>query len=167
MPWLRNRKSSYKKKWVPYKQEQNNVTYIDKIDPKHNYTKKKYLTTHNEKKFYFALQKAVPRWVKIHCQTSMAALLDTDSDEARRKIWAKRVDFVLTDSNSNILAIIELDDSSHLKEKRVARDMFVNEILTVHNLVRFKSEKFYYPENIKETLSAFIPVKEESTVNRT
>ena len=48
----------------------------------------------------------------------------------RAKIQSKHVDFVLSDQNMNIVAILELDDSSHNRPDRQARDAFVDQILT-------------------------------------
>lgn len=45
------------------------------------------------------------------------------------KIQAKHVDFVITDKDMYVRAIIELDDSSHNQTERKERDEFVNLIL--------------------------------------
>ena len=44
------------------------------------------------------------------------------------RIKAKHIDFVLTDKDGNIKALIELDDKSHEQEKRKERDEFLNNI---------------------------------------
>lgn len=46
------------------------------------------------------------------------------------KIQSKHVDFVITDPNLRIKAILELDDTSHEIQARQDRDTFVNQILT-------------------------------------
>lgn len=46
------------------------------------------------------------------------------------KIQSKHVDFVITDKDLRIKAILELDDGSHDREDRKERDHFVDEILT-------------------------------------
>lgn len=46
------------------------------------------------------------------------------------KIQAKHVDFVVTDTDYNVIAIIELDDTSHKRPDRIRRDLFVNEVLS-------------------------------------
>lgn len=48
----------------------------------------------------------------------------------RAKVQSKHVDFVLCDINMNVVAILELDDDSHNRPDRQARDAFVNHILT-------------------------------------
>ena len=46
------------------------------------------------------------------------------------KVHAKHVDFVVMNKHYQIIAIIELDDSSHFRPDRIRRDEFVDEILT-------------------------------------
>lgn len=46
------------------------------------------------------------------------------------KVQSKHVDFVITDQDLHIKAVVELDDSSHDRPERVERDMFVDQILT-------------------------------------
>lgn len=45
------------------------------------------------------------------------------------KIQAKHLDFVICNSNMKVLAVLELDDSSHDKKDRQQRDTFVDEVL--------------------------------------
>ena len=87
--------------------------------------KKEFLTTKNERKLFFALQKVLnSKKCMVHCQTSLIALVEPLEDKGRA--WSKRMDFVITDTASKILAVIELDDSSHLRSDRQARDKYVN-----------------------------------------
>lgn len=53
-----------------------------------------------------------------------------NNKELLYKVQSKHVDFVVTDNKYNVIAIIELDDNSHLRPDRIRRDNFVNEILT-------------------------------------
>lgn len=46
------------------------------------------------------------------------------------KIQSKHVDFVITDKDLHIKAIVELDDNSHNRPDRQERDIFVDEVLT-------------------------------------
>jgi len=56
------------------------------------------------------------------------------------KTWAKRMDFVITDRDTKVLAVIELDDASHNRKKRKERDEYVNSVLDGHHpLIRVKS----------------------------
>lgn len=46
------------------------------------------------------------------------------------KVQSKHVDFVITDKDLRIKAIVELDDNSHNRPDRVERDNFVDDVLT-------------------------------------
>lgn len=62
--------------------------------------------------------------------------------ECFNKIKAKHIDFALADRDTNIIALIELDDSTHAREDRTERDIFVNAILenTGYTLLRTYGE---------------------------
>ena len=62
--------------------------------------------------------------------------------ECFNKIKAKHIDFALADRDTNIIALIELDDSTHAREDRIERDIFVNAILenTGYTLLRTYGE---------------------------
>lgn len=49
--------------------------------------------------------------------------------ECFNKIKAKHIDFALADFDTNIIALIELDDSTHARPDREERDIFVNAVL--------------------------------------
>lgn len=57
------------------------------------------------------------------------------------RIQSKHVDFVITDKDLHIKAILELDDNSHNRPDRVERDNFVDEVLTSvgYKVLRTKS----------------------------
>ncbi len=123
---------------------------------------KEYLLTDNEKKMFYALRKALSEKYCIHCQTSLLELIKSDKSHALKRIGAKHMDFVITDHSTKILAVIELDDKSHNRPDRVARDKIVENILAGnHKLIRFKTQRFYRPEEIAERLE-----KESGIENR-
>ncbi|EGQ9845401.1 DUF2726 domain-containing protein [Vibrio fluvialis] len=116
--------------------------------------KQSYLATENERKLYFALQKALPSEYVIHSQVSLMALVKPVNFKHNSKTWAKRMDFVITDKATKILAVIELDDSTHQWKKRRERDQYVNSVLDGHHtLVRFPTKRFYEPSEVAEVLS--------------
>ncbi len=45
------------------------------------------------------------------------------------KVQSKHVDFVICDQDMNVLAVVELDDRSHLRADRQERDQFVDAVL--------------------------------------
>jgi len=115
--------------------------------------KKDYLATRNEQKLYFALQKALDKKYVVHCQTSLIALVEPVEYKHRKRAWSKRMDYVITDTATKIVAVIELDDASHSNAKRIARDDYVNDALQNHHpLIRIPTMPFYKPELIAEIL---------------
>ena len=119
----------------------------------HLFTKKEYLLTENEKKMFFALQGALDKRYFIHCQVSMLALVKPNKFYALRKIGAKHVDFVITDGTTRVFAVLELDDKSHKRSDRVARDKLLENILEGnHALIRFETQPYYHQEEIAERL---------------
>ncbi|CAK4075898.1 hypothetical protein VDT1_4284 [Vibrio sp. 16] len=112
-----------------------------------------HLATPNEQRFYLALKEATPSCYEIHCQVSLMALVQPVDWKNNSRTWAKRMDFVITDHQTKIVVVIELDDRTHNWKKRIKRDKYVNEVLSKHHrLVRFKSQRVYNPAEIREEL---------------
>ena len=71
---------------------------------------KRLLTDHEKVLFNQLIQ--LPN-CHVFVQVSLAAFLHTNGWKTRNRFIRKIADFVVTDSNLNILAVIELDDKSH------------------------------------------------------
>ncbi|SMN02476.1 hypothetical protein SPONN_1157 [uncultured Candidatus Thioglobus sp.] len=128
--------------------------------------KQEYLATENEKKLLFALQKALKGRYLIHCQTSLIAIVDPVNFKDKSRAYSKRMDFVITDAATKILAVIELDDASHNQPKRIKRDKYVNAALKPHHpLIRIPTEKFYSPEKMADILEKNANIKNEFNKN--
>lgn len=122
--------------------------------------KKEYLATKNEQKLYFALQKALSDKYHVHCQTSLISIVEPVEFKHKKRAYSKRMDFVITDTATKIVAVIELDDSTHSQPKRIARDNYVNEALKPHHpLIRINTTPFYKPEDIAEQLEKQVGIK--------
>lgn len=110
----------------------------DVADPKKDYSnayKAKYLLTKNEWHEYKKLKElAEKRGLQICPKVRLLDIVEPREKENYRsliaKIQSKHVDFVITDENLRIKAILELDDKSHERADRKERDKFVNEVLT-------------------------------------
>ena len=95
------------------------------------------LLTKNEYQFYQSLKKYVyPHGLQILAKIRLADLVNVNSNlsksdwaSAFSKIKSKHIDFAIA-RDMNVLAVIELDDSSHYRADRIQRDNFVNSILT-------------------------------------
>ena len=127
-----------------------------------DHKKKEYLATENERKLYFSLQKALTETYIIHSQIPLISLVTPIDYRHNSKSWAKRVDFVITDKATKILAVIELDDSTHNQKKRIERDNYVNYALKGHHpLIRINTEKFYDPKKIARLLESEAGIKNQ------
>lgn len=106
--------------------------YLDTLS---HYRAKKYFLTQNEKYFFYELKKHLSILHYISCQVRLADILEVKpsrkgSEFYRHfyKISSKSIDFVVCDERMNIIACIELDDPTHKRRDRIARDKFVNSI---------------------------------------
>lgn len=134
------------------------LSYEPKVKIEHK--KQSHLATENERKLYFALQKVLPSDYVIHSQVSLMALVKPVNFKHNSRTWAKRMDFVITDKATKVLAVIELDDSTHNWKKRQERDQYVNQALEGHHkLVRFSTKRFYEPSEIAKVLESETEIK--------
>ncbi len=90
--------------------------------------KSSYLMSNREKQMFFELKQALPEY-HVFVQVALGAILWTSSYATRNKFSQKIADFVVTDKDFNILAVIELDDKSHIgkEDKDRERDEMVRE----------------------------------------
>ena len=95
----------------------------------------------SEQKFFKQLINLLPKQYYVHCQSSLISLLKPADLRSARMVWAKRMDYVITDRDSKILLVIELDDKSHDRKDRKKRDKFVNKTLRgKHPLLRINTK---------------------------
>lgn len=95
----------------------------------------KYLLTKNEWHEYKKLRDyAEAKQMRVCPKVRLLDLVEPRRGEGYMsllgKIQSKHVDFVITDKDLRIKAIIELDDNSHNRPDRIDRDNFVDEVLT-------------------------------------
>lgn len=74
--------------------------------------KAKRVLTMNEQPTFNRLREALPENIVL-AQVSFGALLSTTGQATRNKFNRKIADFVVLDKSYNVVAIVELDDSSH------------------------------------------------------
>ncbi len=117
------------------------------------------ILTDREYGFYVKLRDLADEYeLQIFTKVRLADLIEPKdrSDlslwwECFNKIKAKHIDFALADRDTNIILLIELDDSTHARADRVERDEFVDAILdnTGYTLMRTYGET----EEIEKFLS--------------
>lgn len=79
-----------------------------------------------EQKMFTQLKRAFPE-NDVLCQVAFSALITNDHYKIRSRFNRKVTDFVLINSECDVIAIIELDDPSHLN--KVAEDQFRDKML--------------------------------------
>ena len=138
----------------------NEVTEINYCN---YYRPKIYITTLNELHFYEVLLDIAKELDFIlFCQVSLYSIIEPKKELDRstkrtflNKIDRKSIDFVLVDKkNCKIKLCIELDDYTHNKKDRIARDEFIDtlfEQLGV-SLLRYPVYPVYYRETLKNRI---------------
>lgn len=96
------------------------------------------MLTPSEKRFYNVLRKVVAPHAVL-AKVRLADLVEADERHLLRKsnfehIKSRHIDFVICDAALSPLIAVELDDSSHQRPDRVARDREVNRILEIASL---------------------------------
>lgn len=79
-------------------------------------TKSRSVLTRREQPFYWRLQQALPSYVVL-AQVQLSRFLSIDA-RAQRRAWLNRIDrksadFVICKKDFSVVAVIEVDDSSH------------------------------------------------------
>ena len=130
------------------------------------YERKLTFFTPAERSFFGVLKQVVGDHYEIFGQVRVADLIVVKKglgNSARQsffnKIKAKHVDFVLCNPNDlTVVAAIELDDKSHNKSSRVARDKFMDAAFQAAELplIRFKAQHSYSINDIATSLQSNI-----------
>ena len=143
------------------------------------------ILTPTEQTFFKCLKQAVPD-VGISLKVRLCDVLKPQAKDRKEnmsqfgRIKSKHLDFVLYDPKTfQILAAIELDDSSHNQQKRIDRDKFLDQAMKTAEvpLHRFRARKNYdvfaiedgiglHPANEEHHDAAYMP-KNRTTATRT
>lgn len=93
-----------------------------------NPIKGKRILTMNEQPTFFRLREALPEHI-ILAQVAFSAFMTAKGFPTRNLFNRKVADFIVLDKSLNIVAIVELDDSSHIgkEDKDADRDALVAE----------------------------------------
>lgn len=131
------------------------------------YVKKEYLMTKAEHEFFKVLQQAVQDKYYIVPQVQLSNLVQVEKPKRweyslRNKIDRKSVDFVLFNKEYfTPHLIIELDDSSHLREDRQIRDDFVDKVLNKAGIkiMHIQTAYHYDLKQISDNISLYAQPK--------
>lgn len=122
--------------------------------------RRRYLLTKAEKSFYGVLRTILGD-AYIFAKVRLADLVEADERHLLRKsnfdhIKSKHIDFVICDAALSPVIVVELDDSSHRRPVRVARDRDVDRILKIAELpiLRVPVRRTYKPAEIAQQLLA-------------
>lgn len=124
-----------------------------------NFSKKKYLLTQNELKFYKLLKQITDKMgLTIFSQVVMYEIVNCSNYSEFNKIRSKSIDFVITDSSSKIQLCIELDDTTHNQQKRIERDKTISEIFEKAgvNFLRISVQNFYNLQELENRIKQAI-----------
>ena len=91
-----------------------------------------------EQAMYFRLVEAVaPYECVVLSQVSFSALIDTDDPGTRNAFCRKYTDFVVCNTEFDVLVVVELDDASHRgrEQEDAARESLLTE--AGHRVIRF------------------------------
>ena len=115
-----------------------------------NYKIKEEFITENELKLYKVLKKvAYELKLDIFTQVALNRILEINNrrkqQQLRNRIDRKSIDFVLYDEKTKkIVCCIELDYSTHEREERIERDLFLDKIFKdTIKLIRIKVQNYY------------------------
>ena len=115
-----------------------------------NYKVKENFITDNELKLYKVLKKvAYELKFDLFTQVALNRILEVNNrrkqQQLRNRIDRKSIDFVLYDEKTKkIVCCIELDDSTHEREERIERDLFLDKSCkNAIKLIRIKVQKYY------------------------
>jgi very-short-patch-repair endonuclease len=129
---------------------------------KHPFKKKDYFFSKGERVFYDVLMQAVDGQVAVFAMVRLWDLLDLPKGTEQRqshqnRVQSKHVDFVLCDlKNLSPALVIELDDKSHGRARRVERDKLVDEIPGDAGLpiLHVKAAPNYDPQALRQSIQA-------------
>lgn len=83
--------------------------------------KRRPILTNREQQMFALLKTALPECIVL-TQVAFSALITADGWQSRNRFNRKVVDFVLCSNHMNVIAVIELDDRSHIGREQNDRE---------------------------------------------
>lgn len=126
------------------------------------YFKRKYILTETELKFYRQLKAITDKLgLTVFPEVNLERIINVKNQDTayRNRIKSRSIDFTIVNSkNCEIICCIELDDYTHNRLDRKARDIFINELYknTGLKLLRVKVAKEYDFNKIENNILELI-----------
>jgi hypothetical protein len=127
------------------------------------YYSREYLLTRGELAFYRVLRQALPPRLHVSFKARLSDVIGCPGWAWKQgfgaKISQKHLDFVVVDADTTAVRFaVELDDRSHQRRDRQARDLFLDRALAAAGvpLVRVPAAASYDPARLREELRAVI-----------
>lgn len=120
--------------------------------------KPKKLLTNCEKEYEQIIQRSIPEGYKLIPQVCLASIIEKTDKFAYANELFRIVDFGVFDENNNVKLLIEINDSSHNRSDRIARDYKVKAICEEANipLVTFWVTANISEQYIKATIEEYL-----------
>jgi len=126
------------------------------------FRKKDYLLTKAERSFYEVLRRSVDEQTTVFAKVRLLDLVwlpkgTQNAGSHRNRVQSKHVDFVLCNRAALMpMLVVELDDASHAREDRQARDLLVDRVLTGAGLpvLRVRTSRGYSPAELQRQIDA-------------
>lgn len=125
------------------------------------YSRRNHVFSAGERSLYEILRRLTPEHT-VFAKVRLAELVDVKGTVSRQthlnRIDQKHVDFVVCDKNLAPLLAIELDESSHQRRDRRARDEFVDEVLAAAALpvIHVREQGGYMMDEIHRLVAPYL-----------
>ena len=125
-----------------------------------NYSAKDSIMTDCEKAFFEAIKEIVGVQYTVQPQINLASVIDKESCSKYRNELFRNIDFGVFDRNYSLVLLIEINDPSHLRQDRSARDSKVREICESAGipLVTFWTKYGINKVYMRDQLARYLPL---------
>lgn len=128
---------------------------------RHKKTKPRYkvknsIMTRTELEYFYAICAATPRYIVLP-QVNLASIIDKEGEGFRTELF-RNIDFGIFDQNYRPVALVEINDNSHLRKDREERDKKVALILKKVRLplITFWTKDGFDENEIRQTISKYL-----------
>lgn len=105
-----------------------------------------------EKKFYWQLKNTFPDYhilAQVHLSQVIRPPRGKNELKWLNKIWYMSLDYVILDNKLEMVAVIELDDRSHLLKRRREADQRKNKALKAAGIRLIRIQASHLPNNVQ------------------